>query len=436
MSALTSSIDSIVMPDWLRAELEGNDSALAPANLAALAQAQILEWGLPTLRDEEWRWTNLRPIARLSTNAPHTGVEASAQNHRLQPDLSATIPHALVIRFVGGQLQPLPQNLPAGLTLTRLTEVGEADRAAAFAPSAQDRNDALLALNTAYATDGLLLDIAANTVIDAPIVLHWLDDKTCGQHSQTRVFIRLHAHSAATVLELAEAPANTPHWRNAVSIITQAANSELNHISLGLGGAQRLLTDRSLVQLARDARYRSINIQLGGQLTRREIDVNISESGAHCDLFGLMMPRGKQVMDSHTRITHGAPHTTSNEQYQIIADEAGRGIFKGRILVAQDAQKIEAYQNSRNLLLSNTAEINTKPELEIYADDVKCSHGATIGRLDDEALYYLQSRGISHANARKLLIAGFAQEMIDALPYPELVAHISAMIQTHMSPAS
>ncbi|OYY52072.1 MAG: hypothetical protein B7Y53_08445 [Halothiobacillus sp. 28-55-5] len=119
----------------------------------------------------------------------------------------------------------------------------------------------------------------------------------------------------------------------------------------------------------------------------------------------------------------------------MIADEAGRGIFKGRILVAEDAQKIEAYQNSRNLLLSNTAEIDTKPELEIYADDVKCSHGATIGRLDDEALYYLQSRGISRSNARKLLITGFAQEIIDALPYPELVAQMSAMMQTHMGDA-
>ncbi|HUM99317.1 MAG TPA: Fe-S cluster assembly protein SufD [Halothiobacillus sp.] len=421
-------LEPIVLPDWLRAALSQPATArVAPSSRQAAALAQILNWGLPTARDEEWRWTNLRPIARLAAAEPQAKAPCS--------DLSAGIPDALVIRFVGGQLQALPQNLPAGLSLTPLSRAHDIDRAAAFAPNAQSRNDALLALNTACATEGVVLDIAANADIQAPVVLDWQDNNQHSNHSHTRLFIRMGAHSSATVLEATQAPENTPHWRNAVSVIEQGANSQLTHISLGLDGDQRLLTDRSFVQLGHDARYRSINIQLGGQLARREIDVNISESGAHCDLLGLMMPRGKQVMDTHTRITHGAPHTTSNEQYQIIADEAGRGIFKGRILVAEDAQKIEAYQNSRNLLLSNTAEIDTKPELEIYADDVKCSHGATIGRLDDEALYYLQSRGISRSNARKLLITGFAQEIIDALPYPELVAQMSALLQTHMGDA-
>ncbi len=430
MSApMPRAIEPILLPDWLRSALSQPASTrIAPSDQQIMSSEQFLAWGLPTARDEEWRWTSLRPIARLAI--------ADAKGEQAAPaDDAPHLPHALVIRLVGGQLQPLPKNVPAGLTLTPLSHAHEIDRAAAFQPSAQGRNDALLALNTACATEGFVLDIAANTVITAPIVLEWLDNNTRSNHSQTRVLIRVGANSSATVLETTHAPLQSTHWRNAVSVIEQGANSQLTQISLGLAGDARLLTDRSFVHLARDARYRSINIQLGGQLTRREIDVNISESGAHCDLLGLMMPRGKQVMDTHTRITHGAPHTTSNEQYQIIADDAGRGIFKGRILVAEDAQKIEAYQNSRNLLLSNTAEIDTKPELEIYADDVKCSHGATIGRLDDEALYYLQSRGISRSNARKLLITGFAQEIIDALPYPELVEQMSALMRAHLSDA-
>jgi Fe-S cluster assembly protein SufD len=432
MSApLPRAIEPIVLPDWLRATLSQPATAsVAPSGRQAAASAQILNWGLPTARDEEWRWINLRPIARLSATRT---IDNTASPKTPATDLTAFMPDAHVIGFIGGRLQPLPKNLPASVTITPLAEASEADRVCAFAPSAQGRNDALLALNTACATDGFVLDIAANADIQAPIVLDWQDDSPNANHSHTRLLIRIGAHSTATLLEATQAPSQTTHWRNAVSVIEQGANSQLTQISLGLGGDQRLLTDRSFVHLARDAQYRSINIQLGGQLTRREIDVNITAPSAHCDLLGLMMPRGKQVMDTHTRITHAAPHTTSNEQYQIIADEAGRGIFKGRILVAQDAQKIEAYQNSRNLLLSNTAEIDTKPELEIYADDVKCSHGATIGRLDDEALYYLQSRGISRTNARKLLITGFAQEIIDALPYPELVAQMSAMMQTHLS---
>ncbi|MBD3815935.1 MAG: Fe-S cluster assembly protein SufD, partial [Halothiobacillus sp.] len=263
--------------------------------------------------------------------------------------------------------------------------------------------------------------------IKPPIVLEFLDAP--GETAaQTRVLVRCGPHSRATLIETATGADGVTSWRNSVLVAALAANSQLTHLSLGLDGDARLLTDRSFVTLARDARYRSINIQLGGQLVRREIDVNITDTGAHCDLFGLMMPRAKQVLDTHTRLIHGAAHTTSNEQYQIIADESGRGIFKGRILVAQDAQKIEAFQNSRNLLLSDSAEIDTKPELEIYADDVKCSHGATIGRLDDEALYYLKSRGISSKNARKLLITGFAQEIVDQLPTPELVAWLGQII--------
>ncbi len=429
-AALPRAIEPVELPEWLRAALSQPVTAsLAPTGVQTLACEQILSWGLPTARDEEWRWTNLRPIARLSATST---IDNTASPKTPATDLTAFVPNAWVIRCNGGQLQPLPQNLPAGITITPLTEASEADCAAAFAPRAQGRNDALVALNTALAGDGFVLDIAAHADIQAPILIDWHDTPHEANHSHTRLLIRLGAHSKATLIEATPSScSNTPlstYWRNAVSVIEQGANSQLNHINLGLGDYQRLLTDRSFVHLERDARYRSIHIQLGGQLTRHEIDVNISAPGAHCDLLGLMMPRGKQVMDTHTRITHGAPHTTSNEHYLIIADDAGRGIFKGRILVAQDAQKIEAYQNSRNLLLSNTAEIDTKPELEIYADDVKCSHGATIGRLDDEAIYYLQSRGISAANARKLLVTGFAQEIIDALPYPELIAHLSELI--------
>ncbi|MHB8920282.1 MAG: Fe-S cluster assembly protein SufD [Halothiobacillus sp.] len=407
------------LPDWLRAAI--SQPSAAPADVQAIAQEQITMWGLPTLRDEEWRWTNLRAIARLPA--------ATAEHTQWQPSpLAAVLPDALVIQFSAGKLQAIPENLPDGITMTALNAAEAALRHAAFVPNAESANDALLALNTASAHDGLIIDIAANTGLTRPIVLDWQDDASTANHSETRVLIRIGPHSEATVIESTHATGAAAHWRNAVSVIHQAANSRLTHISLGLAGAARLLTDRSFVTLLRDARYRSINIQLGGQLVRREINVDISEPGAHCDLLGLMMPRDKQIMDTHTRVTHAAPHTTSNEQYQIIADDAGRGIFKGRILVAQDAQKIEAYQNSRNLLLSNTAEIDTKPELEIYADDVKCSHGATIGRLDDEALYYLRSRGISRTNARRLLISGFAQEIIDALPSPELVAWMSAQL--------
>lgn len=411
------------LPQWLASMLDQHRPA-APGEIHTAARAQVVEWGLPTLRDEEWRWTNLRALARP---LPKSELTATAKDS----GLAAILPQAVFIRFVGGKLVEPPDALPNGLRLTPLCDADHAQRTAAFSPKAQTPDDALLALNTATASEGLVIDIADNADVLQAIVIEFLDepDQTA---AQTRVLVRSGAHSRATVIETATGNDGVASWRNSVLVAQLAENSQLTHLSLGLDGDARILTDRSFVTVARDARYRSCNIQLGGQLVRREIDAHITDTGAHCDLFGLMMPSARQVLDTHTRLIHGAAHTTSNEQYQIIADESGRGIFKGRILVAEGAQKIEAYQSSRNLLLSDTAEIDTKPELEIYADDVKCSHGATIGRLDDEALYYLRSRGIRLDNARKLLIAGFAQEIVDALPVTELVEWMGEIISRRL----
>ncbi len=408
------------LPQWLADHAPA--APLAPAALQQVAREQIHAWGLPSVRDEEWRWTNLRA---LNQPAPLTSAAPAVS------PLMALLPDALFIRFIGGKLSELPEHCPPGLHISRLSDAAPDARQAAFAPVAANANDALLALNTAHADDGLLIEIAPHTELSAPILIDWQDEAAA--YAATRVLVRVGAHSRATVIETAQAADTAALWRNSVMVIEQAENSAFTHIGLGLDGAARRLTDRQFVRLPRDARFTSINLQFGGQLVRREIEVDIRDTGAHCNLFGLMMPRGKQVLDTHTRLTHGAAHTTSDERYQIIADDSARGIFKGRILVAQDAQKIQAYQNSRNLLLSPTAEIDTKPELEIYADDVKCSHGATIGRLNPEALYYLTSRGIPTARARALLIQGFAQEILDLLPLPALAEWLAERITQTLS---
>lgn len=424
------------LPDWLAKTLDLCEPA-APDDIHRAARAQATQWGLPTLRDEEWRWTNLRALTRPLPSSGQASASGSAPKSvnesaiEANEDLHVVLPQAITIRFAAGHLVECPHELPNGLKLTPLNQADHAQRTAAFSPKAVTPDDALLALNTATACEGLVIDIAPNAVIDQPIMIEFWDEPTEAP-MQTRILVRSGKHSHATLIETASGPDGITSWRNAILVAELAENSHLTHLSLGLNGDSRLLTDRSFVTLARDATYRSINIQLAGRLVRRDIDAHITDTGAHCDLYGLMMPRDKQVLDTHTRLTHGAAHTTSNEAYQIIADESGRGIFKGRILVAQDAQKVSAFQNSRNLLLSNSAEIDTKPELEIYADDVKCSHGATIGRLDDEAMYYLRSRGIPKQQARKLLIAGFAQEIIDTLPTPELIEWVSRIISKRL----
>lgn len=407
----------VELPEWLSAALP--EQAAAPAEVAQAARSQVESLGLPGPRDEEWRWTNLRAIQRGRFNASTGAVGAD-----IEPSTRLPLENPVRLRFVDGVFQGLPDDLPKGVTITALADADEASRAAAFSPkpipSVDNPNDALVTLNTAMAREGVVIDVAASAVIERPIVIEWLDGATESVMSHPRILVRLGQSAAATLIEHIETVGDQPIWRNSVIVALIAANAALTHIALGLDGDARLATERSFAELDRDARYYNYNVQLGGQMIRREYDIHVGGSGAHTDLFGLMMPRGKQVLDTHTRITHAAADTTSNEHYRTIVDDSGRGIFKGRILIEKDAQRIEAYQSSNNLILSDDAEIDAKPELEIYADDVKCSHGATIGRLDDEALYYLQTRGVPETAARNLLIAGFAQEVIDEIPLVEL----------------
>ncbi|MGM0517159.1 MAG: Fe-S cluster assembly protein SufD [Pseudomonadota bacterium] len=404
------------LPDWLKTAMP--ESAVAPDTIARTAREQAEALGLPGLRDEEWRWTNLRPIQRGNFAA------AEGVGGDIEPANRLPFEDPIRLRFIDGIFQGVPDDLPEGLTIVALADADDSAREAAFspvpAPAVDNPNDVLVTLNTAMAREGVVIDVAPNAVIERPMVIEWLDGATESAMSHPRVLVRLGESATATVVEHIEAVGDKPSWRNSVIVSTIAANAALTHIALGLDGDQRLATERSFAELARDARYHSYNVQLGGKVIRREYDIHVGGSGAHTDLIGLMMPRDKQVLDTHTRITHAAADTTSNEHYRSIADDAGRGVFKGRILIEQDAQRIEAYQSSNNLILSDNAEIDAKPELEIYADDVSCSHGATIGRLDEESLFYLRTRGVPVAEARALLIAGFAQEVIDEIPMDDL----------------
>lgn len=419
-------MSSQALPDWITNSAPAQP--LAPDATRDSARAGLNETGLPGLRDEEWRWTNLRPINRGTFNlAAQSGQAANAEHDLALED-------AIVIPIIDGVAQTLPTDLPQGLTISRLSQADNTAQQAAFAThaSADNPNDALVNLNTMLAAEGLVIDVAANAQIDAPILLQWLDGQQSQTMSHPRILVRVGASAQATVIDQIEAPQDSACWRNGVLVGQVAQNAELRHITLALSGNKRISTDRCFVQVERDGRYRSFNVQLQGQLSRREYDIDILGSDAHCDLIGLMMPRGKSVFDTHTRIHHAVADTTSNEQYRTIADDAGRGIFKGRILVARDAQRTDAFQASDSLILSDQAEIDAKPELEIYADDVKCSHGATIGELDQEALFYLQSRGIPEQQARGLLVSGFAQEIIDQIPEPRIVDWLTHHIANYL----
>jgi Fe-S cluster assembly protein SufD len=274
-------------------------------------------------------------------------------------------------------------------------------------------------LNTAFVRQGALIEIAAATHVTAP--LHLLFVGSGRGAPQPRVVIKLAANASAVVVQhFVDTERAVSGWLNLVTDAVLAADSRLTFYRLQAHGAGQFHTSLLRARLGRDARLTAGQVDHGGKLVRSDIDVTLAESGAHAELFGVVLAGGEQHIDNHVRVDHIAPRTTSVETFRAIAGDRAHAVFSGKVVVRPNAQQIDARKNSDNLLLSNKAEIDTKPELEIYADDVKCSHGATVGELDEDHLFYLRARGIGAEEARSLLTFAFAQTILERIDLPEL----------------
>jgi Fe-S cluster assembly protein SufD len=273
-----------------------------------------------------------------------------------------------------------------------------------------------------------VIEIADGAVVDEPVyVVHQWHD-AAQRMSHPRVIVHAGRNSRCTLIEQFLGPAETEYFTNAVTTIDLAPGASVRHYRVQQESTKSFHIAHIAVRQQADSRYSCHDIALGGGLARTDIATMLDGGGAHAALHGLFAPTGSQHLDTHTRIEHVAPHTTSEEDYRGIAAGRGRGVFNGKVIVRQDAQKIDARQSSRNLLLAATAEIDTKPELEIYANDVKCSHGATTGRLDEAALFYLRSRGLSQSQARALLIRAFAEAVLSSVEHAPVRAHLERQL--------
>jgi len=399
--------------------------ALGAMRSAALER--FLESGFPTQRDEGWKYTNLRRLEARSFG--RTDAAASAQ--QAGADESLWIPlHAVRTVLLNGRWTPqlsgtLPQ--PPGVTVLALGQWLEhaPEQAAEFlerhAPaSGAHRNAAFEHLNQAFADDGIVIELGNDTVCDLPLYLvhHW---SVPALMSHPRIIVRAGRNSRCTVIEHYAGTAGEA-FTNAVTTIEAESGAQLVHYRIQQEALQAFHVGHTQVTLAADATYTQYELAFGAALSRAATHVSLRGSGAAATLRGLLMPSGNQHLDSFTCIEHAAAHTTSRELYRSIADGRGRAALRGKVIVHADAQHIDAQQSNRNLLLSPQAEIDTRPELEIYANDVKCSHGATTGQLDATALFYLRSRGFSEAQARATLIRAFAEGFVSQLQQPA-VAH-------------
>ena len=373
------------------------------------ALERFMERGFPGTGEENWRYTNLRALTRRQFI---TAPDGSLSNEQVAacriPELDS---HTLV--FLNGRLQTehSDSSLPAGLRISSLEALDDEDD--------ENIRPAFRELNSAFAQDAQLIEVAADTVIEKPLYLLFIsaaEEQPIMVHP--RIELAAGSNSKFSLVEHHVSLEQDENLVNTVTDIDMAAGARLTHTRIQDASNKSFQICRVYVEQARDSHYTNHHICLGSTLARMDIDASLRERGAEIELNGLMFGKGRQHMDTHTLVDHLAPNTLSREVYRCILDGKSRGVFNGKVVVHKDAQKIEAHQASNNLLLSENAEIDTKPELEIYADDVKCSHGATVGQLDRNALFYLLSRGIDRETARGLLVFAFADEVVAKVAEP------------------
>ncbi len=385
--------------------------ALAPLREAAFAR--YAEHGFPAQAREAWRYTKLSPIANAGF-APAEPASLPAS------DIAAhLIPDAITLVFVNGRLDDALSNIDqaeTGLSIKRLNEAGDILNDALDLSSAGP-DDALVALNAALMQDGAVIEIAEDAHIDAPIHLLFFTNRP--GMSQIRNLIRVGAGARATVVESYFGNRET-YWTNVVNQIDLGDGAHLEHARSQEEGVNAFHIGAMQMTLSADASFNGVSVMRGGSLARNEVQVTVSGEGADCKLAGVSLGRGKQLLDSITRFDHAVPNTTSDQLFKSVMDDGSHAVYQGKVIVRQDAQHTDATQANHNLLLARTAQASSKPELEIFADDVKCAHGATVGELDDSMMFYLKSRGLDEDAAQKLLIDGFISEVLERIPSPEI----------------
>ncbi|MDX1908132.1 MAG: Fe-S cluster assembly protein SufD [Bacteroidia bacterium] len=401
----------------------------APATPAREAARQALETlAFPTRKWEAWKYTDIRHLLKQDfRQQPAQGMDP-VPGHI--PGLEAD---RLV--FINGVFSPSDSDLSRNAGLATICPLAAAPAAClAQMGDLVGHQDIFAALNTAWAQAGVCVYVPDNQALAAPIhILHLSQPGETPLLSQHRNLLIIGAGARVTLLDAAHSTNSHPSFANHVTELWIGEGAEVDLIKLQDESAQATRIDTTVVSLAGKSRCSVFTFTLGGQLVRNNLSFLLTAPQAEGNLYGGYLLRNTQMVDNYTQVQHIAPHCLSNELYKgIIADQA-TSVFTGRIHVHKDAQKTNAYQSNRNILLSETGTVNTRPQLEIYADDVKCSHGAATGRLDENALYYLRARGIPERQARMMLIHAFAMEVASTLTLDPLVAYIEQRIHDAFS---
>ncbi len=431
---------------WYAAQFEAFEKGLngeASSRIHAIRKAAMERFaamGFPDTSEEEWRFTSVEPIARtefLPAPPAGDGTQPAPLAEHLIPEMSGP---RLV--FLNGSLSgnlSLADPRRDGAVIRNLTEVIGADESLArehLTRVAPFTDEPFTALNTGFLRNGAMIVVPEDTSVPEPIYLVYLSSELQQPFvSHPRTLILAGRGSRATVVEHYVGLAENSYFTNAVTEIVAGEGSAVEHIRIQTESPNAYHIGSTSAALDAGSRFISASVSLGGSLVRNNVTAVMRGEGIECTLNGLALATGRQHVDNHTTIDHAKPHCESHELYKTILDGSAHGVFNGKIYVRRDAQKTDAKQTNKTLLLSDGATMNTKPQLEIFADDVKCTHGAAIGYLDAEAIFYLRSRGLDAGHARDLLTYAFAGDVAQRISVKAVRDHLGRLLARRLRQA-
>lgn len=426
-----NAIETLNFKDQLLAHFKEQLSTLyGQAELRHDAAKIFEEQGFPTRRWEDYKYINPEAVLKKGFSFNTEMMRGVTANDVKEFTL---VKNSVVLVVVNGIYRAelsLLKNLPAGITVSSIAEAVHSNETARkhFGQYARSSTDPFIALNTALNKGGVFIHIAEKTVSEIPIQVLHISDNEIASFLQPRNLFVAEEFSEAVIIESFESIGPVKSFTNALTEVAVAPNAKLDHYRIQSESevAQQLNTVNASV--SGNALYNTYTFTLGGNYVRNNLNIVFTGKNGEAHLYGLYPLNGSQVVDNHTVVDHAVPECMSNELYKGVVNDKATAVFNGKIFVRQDAQKTNAYQTNRNILLSDDATVNTKPQLEIYADDVKCSHGTSTGKVNEEAMFYLQARGIGKESAKALLIRAFAEEVVDQVKIEELRNYIDSRI--------
>ncbi|MDJ0958097.1 MAG: Fe-S cluster assembly protein SufD [Arenicellales bacterium] len=388
--------------------------------------------GFPTIRDEDWRYTNTRQIQKQPFTPVDTPIDSTLRERFAQCLLQGLNSHRIV--FIDGRYSaaltgeaPLPKGVNVQ-SLAAAIQSGSVHVQKLLGSCTPLQKNGFSALNTAFVEDGIYLRVDDDCMVERPIEIVFFNTERGGQLIQPRNLLVFGERSQAKVIERYISLTDIPYFTNSITEMIVHRSAITEHTKLQEESNKAFHVGGVFVRLSADAQMVSNNVALGSLIARTDLSVTLTAEGGECYLNGVYLANGRQHVDNFTQVDHQQPNCKSDEFYKGVLDNRARAVFRGRVIVHQDAQYTDAEQQNRNLLLSDDAEIDTKPQLEIYADDVKCSHGATVGQLDEDAMYYLRTRAIDAPTARSLLTYAFAGDVISRFSLKPIRRHVENVL--------